>query len=288
MTTISASMVKELRDKTGQAMMDCKAALNDTGGDMEKAIELLRKKGMAVMDKRSERETKEGRVVSRSSADNKTVALFALCSETDFTAKNEEFIATAEAGAEALLAASAAPTDEATLGALPTPDGSTIADKVNDIISKTGEKTTLGSFARLQLDGDGVVHSYVHFNNKLGAVVQLETDKPVDAETLKPLAGDLAMHATVFNPDALNRDEVDPALVAKEREIAAEQVKGKPENIIEKIVDGKLNKWYGDIVMLEQAFVKDDSKTVQEVIAETAKQLGVQITLAAFKRVAAG
>ncbi len=288
MTAISATMVKELREKTGQAMMDCKKALSETAGDMEKAIELLRKKGAAVMEKRSERETKEGRVVSRVSSDGKSGALFALCSETDFTAKNEESVARAEAATDALLAAGAAPADEAGLGDLPTADGSTIAARVNEIVSKTGEKVTLGDFAKFTANGNGLVHCYVHFNNKLGAIVQLETDKPVDQESLKSLAADLAMHATVFNPKALHRDEVDAALVAKEREIAAEQVKGKPENIIDKIVDGKINKWYQEIIMLEQAFIKDDSKQVQDVIAETGKSLGTAITLKDFKRIQVG
>jgi len=290
MTEISALIVKQLRDRTGQAMMDCKKALAETGGDMDKAVELLRKKGLAVMEKRSGRETTEGKLVGKLSPDGKTAVLTALCSETDFTANSDDFLKAAQVLADSLLHAATTPLCPDGAMKLDAPNGKKIGDIVNDIIGKTGEKITIGDFARFRLDGPGLLHCYVHFNGKVGALIHLQTDSPDAAAraAVKTLAADLAMHVTAANPLALARDDLDPETIAREKDIAAAQAKDKPAQIIDKIVVGKLNKWFQQVVLLEQPFVKDDSKTVQQLIDEVGKQAGTSLTLKQFRRLEIG
>ncbi len=290
MAAISAALVKELRQKTGQSMMDCKRCLVETEGDVEKSIELLRKKGMAVMEKRGERDTNEGCIVSKISDDGKKAIVVSLCCETDFTSKNDNFKIVVQAMADGLFNADTIPADTDALGALPAADGKTIAESINAIISQTGEKTTLGQFARYELDGPGLLFCYVHFNGKIATLLQIdaENEQAASSEAIKSLASDLAMHITAVNPDALSRDDVDPALIAKEREIAMEQVKGKPENIIEKIVDGKIDKWLGQIAFLEQPFVKDDKKSITQLVDEVGKEAGGKLTVKRFIRMQIG
>ena len=289
MAEITAAMVKELRERTGQAMMDCKRALAETDGDMEKAVQLLRKKGMAVMEKRADRLTNEGRVIGKISTDGKRAVLVAMCSETDFTAKNDDFTAVSEAVADALLAADNAPDNAEALGALPVGERK-VADIVNDIVSKTGEKVTVGQFCRFDLEGPGLLHCYIHFNNKIGTVLWIDTDSDAasEAEEVRTLAADLAMHITAVNPVAVDRDGVDKEQIAREREVAVSQVVGKPENMVERIVEGKLGKWFKQIVLLEQPFVKDDSKTVGGVLDEVGKKVGGKLTMKRFMRVQIG
>jgi len=290
MVEITAALVKQLRDQTGQAMMDCKIALTQSGGDVEKAVDLLRKKGLAVLEKRGGKETKEGRIVGKISPDGKCAALATLCSETDFTAKNEKFQHTAHALIDALLGAPNQPPSAEALAQLKTNDGKVVADIINDLISQTGEKITLGEFARYDLDTPGILYCYVHFNNKIGTLLQLETTSSaaVAHETVKILANDLAMHVTAINPIAISRNDVPPDIIAREKEIAADQVKNKPENIVAKIVDGKLHKWYQQHVFLEQPFVKDDSKTVLQLLEEIGKQFDTTINVKRFVRIQIG
>ena len=290
MVTISAVMVKALRDRTSQSIMDCKRALTETEGEMDKAIALLRKKGVAVMEKRSGRETKEGHVVSVQSTDGRSAAIVLLCCETDFTAKNEEFQKSVTAIANGLLSAPTVPKTLEELLSVSLEGGQDISATVNSIVSKTGEKIAVGGFARFDLEGPGLLHSYIHFNGKIGTLVQLEvdTEEAVGCEELKGLVSDLAMHITAENPTAVNREEIDEELVAKEREVALSQVKGKPENIIDKIVKGKLNKWYQQMVLLEQPFVKDPDKRVQEILSSVGKEIGSEIRLKRFSRVQVG
>lgn len=289
MAEISAAMVKQLRDRTDQAMMDCKKALVEAAGDLEKAVDILRKKGMAVMEKRAGRDTNEGKIVGRIADDGKTAVITMLCSETDFTSKNDSFVAAAELVAEALLAADAEPASAQDLMQL-TADGKKVGDVVNDIISTTGEKITLGDFARFQLEGAGLLHCYVHFNGKVGTLVQIiaDSDAAASAPAVTQLAADIAMHVTATNSAAVAREEVDPETVAREREVAAEQVKDKPANMIDKIVEGKLNKWFQQIVLVEQPFVKDDSMTVAELLDKVGKDVGGKLTVKRFARIQIG
>lgn len=289
MADITAAMVKQLRDETGQAMMDCKKALQETDGDISKAVELLRKKGMAVLEKRGSRETKEGRVVGTVSSDGKTAAMVMVCSETDFTSKSEDFQQTAASILEALVQASSVPDSMEAMLDLSTSDGQTVAEVVNTIISKTGEKITVGNFSRFDLDGHGILHCYIHFNGKVGTLLQIDSGEAVSGnETVQTLASDLAMHVTASLPSAVTRQEMDPEEVAKEKEISSQQVQGKPEHIVEKIVSGKMNKWYQQYVLLEQPFVKDDKKTVGQLVDEIGKRADSTLSVKRFSRMQIG
>jgi elongation factor Ts len=288
MAEISAAMVLELRKMSGQGMMDCKRALQDTDGDVEKAMDLLRKKGLATMAKRAGRDTSEGLVVSKISPDGKTAALATLCCETDFVAKSDAFVATAQILADVALTC---PADEGIENVLEiSADGRKFSDIMTELVSKTGEKTQVGDYAKYQLDGPGLISTYIHFNEKVGTMVQIETGDETFAagEVLKQTAADIAMHITATKPLALNKDQIDPETIEREKAIFAEQVKNKPANIIDKIVEGKINKFYAENCLLLQPFVKDDSRTVEQVLADAAKQAGGEAKIKRFVRFEVG
>lgn len=273
MAEISASVVMKLRKISGQGMMDCKKALEESGGDMEKAMDMLRKKGLATMAKRADRDTSEGRVVKALSPDGKTAALVTLCCETDFVSRNNDFVAACETLAQGALNAAAADQGEEALINVVV-GGKKIGDLITELVSKTGEKTQIGDYTRYRLSGPGVIGSYVHFNDKVGTIVEIETSDDNTAKAVKTVADEIAMHVTAMNPVAVDRSAVDPAVVAREREIAAEQVKDKPANMIGKIVDGKMAKFFKENCLVDQPFVKDDSKTVSEALTQAAKTAG--------------
>lgn len=288
MAEISASAVMKLRKMSGQGMMDCKKALTEADGDVEQAMEILRKKGLATLAKRAEKETTEGLVVAQTSPDGKTVAMATLCCETDFVAKSEGFEATAQKLADYALACDA---DEGVDNILETTvDGQKFSDLLTETVSKTGEKTQVGDFAKYNLDAPGLISIYIHFNKKVGSMVHIQTNDQAtaDAEELKQAATDIAMHATATKPLALQRDDIAPETIEQEKSILADQAKGKPENIVEKIVEGRMKKFFAENCLLDQPFVKDDSKTVAEVVAEAAKQAGGEAQLKRFVRFAVG
>jgi len=288
MAEISASTVMKLRKMSGQGMMDCKKALQEADGDIEKAMEILRKKGLATLAKRAARETTEGIVVSKISGDGKTAALAALCCETDFVAKSDDFISAAETLAEYAIACKA---DEGADNLLETEiDGKKFGDVLTELVSKTGEKTQVGDYAKFKLDAPGLISIYTHFNKKVGAMLQIQTGDGgvAESEQLKQVAADIAMHITAINPLALDKDGISPDVIEQEKAIYAEQVKNKPANIIEKIVEGKLNKFFAEKCLLSQPFVKDDSKTVAQVIDAAAKQTQGQAKIKRFVRFAVG
>lgn len=271
---VSASDVMKLRKMSGQGMMDCKKALGETGGDVEKAMEMLRKKGLATMAKRAGRETSEGRVIVKASDDSKTVAMASLCCETDFVAKSDDFAATLEVMSNYMMACDA---NEGTEALNETAiDSKKLAEVITDAVAKTGEKTEVGDYAKFSVDGNSVVGTYIHFNGKTGAMVVVEADNAdvASSDDMKVVANDIAMHVTAAKPVAVDRDAVDAALIAKEREIAAEQMKGKPAEIIDKIVDGKMNKFFADNCLVDQKFVKNEELTISKLVTETAKKLG--------------
>ncbi len=286
MAEISAAAVMKLRKISGQGMMDCKKALEETGGDLDKAMELLRKKGLATLEKRAGRETTEGRVICTATPDGKTTAMAALCCETDFVAKSQDFVAAAdllgkyaieaaeETGAQVLMETQV--------------EGRAFADIITETVSKTGEKVEIGEYHRIRLEKPGVVGTYVHFNNKTGAMVLIETDSDATAKAIRQTANEMAMHVTAMKPVAVDKDSIDPEILKKEREIAAEQMKNKPANIVDKIVDGKINKFLQDNCLVNQPFVKDDSKTVEQALSEAAKQAGGQAKIKRFVRVEIG
>ena len=288
MSEISAAMVMELRKMSGQGMMDCKKALQETNGDVQQAMDLLRKKGLATLAKRAGRDTSEGLVVCRRSDDGRTAVLVTLCCETDFVAKSDDFVATSKKLADYALAC---PADEGVDKLLETSvDGKTFNDVLTETVSKTGEKTQVGDYAKFTLDGPGLIGTYIHFNEKVGTMIQIETGDEATAgnDVLKQTATDIAMHTTATKPMALDKDQIDSEVVEREKAIFAEQVKGKPENIIEKIVEGKMQKFYVENCLLQQPFVKDDSKTIEQVLAEAAKQAGGEAKMKRFVRFEVG
>jgi len=286
MAEISAAAVMELRKISGQGMMDCKKALQEAGGDIEQALDILRKKGLATLAKRAERDTTEGLVVGKSSPDGKTAAIASLCCETDFVAKSEDFTALARKLAEFALVC---PAEQGAENILQTAVG---GKKFNDIltetVSKIGEKTQVGDYTKYTLGGPGLISTYIHFNEKVGTMVQIDTSDQATAGAMKQTAADIAMHITATKPLALTKDQIDPTTLERERAIFADQVKNKPANMVDKIVEGKMQKFYAENCLLQQAFVKDDTKTVEQVLAEAAKKAGGRATIKRFVRVAVG
>ncbi len=288
MTEISAAMVVELRKMSGQGMMDCKQALRESGGDVDKAMDILRKKGLATLVKRAERETKQGLVVCGAGNNGKTAAMASLCCETDFVAKNDDFIAAAKTLIDYALACTE---DEGIDNVLDTEiSGKKYRDILTELVSKTGEKTLVGDYQKFTLDKPGFISTYIHFNEKVGTMVQIDTSDQTIAEKdmLKKTGADIAMHITATKPLALNKEQIDPETIKHEKVIFAEQVQNKPANIVEKIVEGKMKKFYAENCLLEQPFVKDDSKTVEQVLNEAAKKEGGQAKIARFVRFEVG
>jgi elongation factor Ts len=288
MAEISASAVMKLRKMSGQGMMDCKKALGETDGDVDKAMEMLRKKGVATMAKRAERATSQGRVVSRMIDDGKTGIMASLCCETDFVAKSDGFGAAAQTVLDYAVACDA---PEGLDSLLKTSiDGKSLNEVITDNVSQTGEKTEVGDYAKFKLTGPGLITSYIHFNGKTGAMVMIEAsdDSVSDSSQLAEIANDVAMHITATKPLSLDKGGIDPEVVAKERDIYAEQVKNKPAEIIDKIVDGKIGRFFADNCLLQQPFVKDDKKSVEQVVADAAKQAGGTAKVTRFVRFEVG
>ena len=288
MSDISAADVMKLRKMSGQGMMDCKKALGETNGDVDAAMELLRKKGLATLEKRSARETSEGLVVCKISDDGKCAAMATLCCETDFVAKSDDFVAAASALVDYAMSCDADSGAEAIMATVV--DSKDYNSLLTETVSKTGEKTQVGDYAKYKIDGSGIIATYIHFNGKVGTMVELETsdENVASSDVLKQVGVDIAMHITAANPLGLDADSIDPAIIEQERKIAAEQVKGKPENIIAKIVDGKMRKFLSENCLTEQPFVKDDSKTVGQVVGEAGKQAGGNAKIKRFVRFAVG
>lgn len=288
MAEITAATVAKLRKMSGQGMGDCKKALEETNGDLDQAMEILRKKGMATLAKRAERETSEGAVVSWQGEDGKVAAMATLCCETDFVAKSDDFVALAKNIGDYIAAAE---TDEGPDAILQSSvAGQTFEQVLTETVSRTGEKMQVGEFVRFRVPGSGLIGTYVHFNNKVGSMVRIDAgdDSVAQSPAVQQAAADIAMHITASKPLALDKDSLDPKVVEAERAIYAEQVQNKPPEIIEKIVDGKMQKFYAENCLLEQPFVKDDSKTVKQVLDAAAKEAGGQAAVKQFARLAVG
>jgi len=277
---ISAADVNKLRQQTGAGMMDCKKALTETNGDFEAAIDFLRKKGAKVAASRQDRENNEGAVIARSSTDGKRGVIIELNCETDFVAKNAEFVAFAN-----LIANTAVEQNPASIEALYDLeidlDNSRvkIGDAIIDKTGKIGEKIGVSKYE--VVEGEKVI-SYIHGNFRLAVLVALSANVDGADEAGK----DVAMQIAAMNPVAVDKDGVDATTIARELEIAKDQIRaeGKPEEMVEKIAAGKLNKFYKDSTLLNQEFVKDSSKSVAQFLAGIDKGL----TVTAFKRVALG
>jgi elongation factor Ts len=277
MSAISAADVNKLRQMTGAGMMDCKKALTEAEGDFEKAIEILRKKGQKVSASRSDRDAKEGSVFVKSSDDKKEAVLIALNCETDFVGKNEEFQNLGKLIAETAFANK--PASKEALLALNV-GGLSINDKIVELVGKIGEKIEVSEY--IHMKGEAVV-AYIHAGAKLGVLVSL---KGVNGKDVTDAGKDVGMQIAAMNPVAVDETSVDKDVIAKELEIAKAQIlaEGKPENMVDKIAAGKLNKFFKESTLLPQAFVKDNSKTVAQYLDSVSKGL----TVAEFKRVAIG
>lgn len=258
--SISAGMVKELREKTGAGMMDCKKALQDANGDMERAAEILREKGIAKAAKKSDRIAAEGLAAVEVSG-NYAVAV-EVNSETDFVAKNEEFQNLVKEISEHIVSTRPADLDAALAGAIGAV--SSLNEYLNEKVAKIGERITLRRFSVLEKPESGVLGTYLHMGGKIGVVVVL------DGTTDETLAKDIAMHIAAANPRYISRDQVSQEEVEKEREILKAQAlnEGKPANIVEKMVEGRLSKFFEDICVNDQAFIKDPDKKVAKLLGE--------------------
>jgi elongation factor Ts len=274
---ITAQDVNKLRQMTGAGMMDCKKALVEADGDFDKAVEILRKKGQKVSASRADRETSEGVVLIKTSADNSKGVLIAFTCETDFVAKNDNFVALAQQVTD--LAFEKSPADIDALKAIPV-EGMTLGEKIIENTGKIGEKLEISAYE--VLEGETVV-PYIHSNMKLGVMVALKNVAGADVEE----AGkDVAMQIAAMNPVAVDKDGVDQSTIEKEIEIGKDQARqeGKPENIIEKIALGKLQKFFKENTLLSQTFVKDNSMSIEKYLDSVNKGL----TVSNFKRISIG
>jgi elongation factor Ts len=286
MAEISAAIVVKLRKMSGQGMMDCKKALEEANGDLDKAMEILRKKGLATLAKRAERETKEGLLVLVEGPGFFSMAT--LCCETDFVAKSDDFLAAAEAIKQYVRACAA--DEDANSIAETAVNGRKFSDVITETVSKTGEKMIVGDYTRFGIPKPGLVGTYVHFNGKVGSMVQIDAsdEKVAGSAALKQAASDIAMHITASKPLALDIQSLDPQVVEQEKAIYAAQVQNKPPEIVTRIVEGKMKKFYADYCLLQQPFVKDDTKTVEQVLGEAAKQAGGKASIKRFVRFEVG
>lgn len=274
--TISAADINKLRQATGAGMMDCRKALTESNGDFEAAIDWLRKKGAKVAALRGDREAKEGVVIAKTTADNKTGIAVCVSCETDFVSKNADFVAFAQSIADAAIANNVKSLDE--LNAV-TINGAKVADLVNDKLASIGEKIGITKFERVDAP---YVASYIHGANRIGVLVGMDKEA---AEAGK----DVAMQIAAMNPVAVDPSSVPAATIERERAIATEQIQadpkmaGKPAEMIAKIAEGKLNAFFKESTLLSQAFVKDSSKSVGDYL----KSAG-DVKVTEFKRVALG
>ena len=285
---VSAATVAELRRETGAGMMDCKKALQESGGDKEAALAYLRKKGIAAAEKRSERSANEGVVAIARSDDGQMAALVEVNSETDFVAKNDGFRQFADNVAKLVLnwkdAEGKGVEDLKTLSL----GSTTVGEALSDLIGKIGEKLEIRRFARVQAP-KGFVGHYIHADSKLGVMVVLEGITTASGEAAS-LGRDLAMQVAAASPAVVNREEVDAAKVESERAIEMDRARteGKPDGAIPKIVEGRINKWFADVVLLEQPFIKDPKIVVKNIVADAAKRAGTDIKVKSFVRFRVG
>jgi len=273
MVEISATLVKELREATNVGMMECKKALQEAGGDKDKAIKILRERGLAIAGKKAGRAVNSGVIAAQVAADGASGVMIEVNCETDFVARNEVF----RAFVKQLLAKA-----QTTAGELAPQAQAELAAKIAEI----GENMMVRRNVRFDRQGAGRVAAYIHTGDKVGVLIEVGADQ--DAAAARPefaeLVKDLTLHIAAAHPQYLDRKAVPAALVAGEREIYAKQVEGKPANIVEKIVGGKLEKFYAQVCLVEQAFVKNPDVTVTQLVAEAGKKVGAPITIRRFAR----
>jgi len=270
---ITVDMIKTLRDRTNAGMMDCKKALQETGGDMEEAVAYLRQKGLAVAHKRAARETAEGQVWAFMAPDHRSGVLLEVNCETDFVAKTPAFVEIGAKLVEHLAGVGLETVEELLAHPAPQLPELTVADYLNDVIAKTGESIRVRHFTRYTGD---LITAYIHHGGKIGVLLEMSGAGPLP-ETLAA-AKDVAMQVAAANPLAVSRENLSPEEVEKEKAIFQAQARdsGKPENIIERMVTGRLEKFYKEACLLEQAFVKNPDITVGQFLKEVGKELQVR------------
>lgn len=275
--TITATDINKLRQATGAGMMDCRKALTETNGDFEAAIDWLRKQGQKVAAKRSDREAKEGVIIAKTSADNKTGFVVCISCETDFVSKNAEFVAFAQRIADAAVANDVKSAEELNEVSI---NGAKVSDMINDKLASIGEKIGVAKFERIEAP---FVASYIHGANRMGVLVGLTSEAPEAGK-------DIAMQIAAMNPLAVDAESIPPATIERERAIVVETMKadpkmaGKPDEMIAKIAEGKLNSFFKEQTLLAQAFVKDAGMSVGDYL----KSAGPGLKVTEFKRVALG
>ncbi|HFQ8908235.1 translation elongation factor Ts [Clostridioides difficile] len=284
MANITAQMVKELRESTGAGMMDCKKALQEAEGNMEKAVDLLREKGLSKAAKKAGRVAAEGLVAIEMNDDNTVASMVEVNSETDFVAKNEDFKVFVKDAACMALA-----TDKEDIASLlgeTHKEGITLQEVLNNRVAKIGEKLDFRRFAKVVTNGQ--VAGYIHGGGKIGVLVEMETEAR-DAKVLE-LGKDVAMQVAAMNPKYVSRDEVDAEYIAHETEVLTQQAlnEGKSANIVEKMVKGRLEKELKEVCLLEQTFVKNPDITVKQLVADVAKAVGSDIKVVKVVRFEVG
>ncbi|NEU03329.1 MULTISPECIES: translation elongation factor Ts [Clostridium] len=280
---ITASMVKELRERTGAGMMDCKRALSETNGDMDKAIEILREKGLAAAAKKAGRIAAEGLVVTYISEDNKKGAIVELNCETDFVAANEEFVKLAKNIAKQITYSNVTTVEELIEEKYIEDEASTIKDTLTALIAKIGENMSVRRFKRFSVE-NGMLQSYIHGGGRIAVMVEVACDK--QDETVAQVGKDVAMQVAAANPLFLDETAVDHETIEKEKEIYRVQAlnEGKPEKIVEKMVDGRVKKYLKEVCLVDQVWVKNPDYTITKYLQEESKKIGADIKITRFAR----
>lgn len=290
---ITASMVKELREMTGAGMMDCKNALKETDGNMEKAVDVLREKGLSSAAKKSGRVAAEGLVVIKQTSDNKEAVMVEVNSETDFVTKNEEFKAFVDEVADIALSEKVASLDELLNSKS---SAGTVQDLLTSKIAKIGENMNIRRVARLTVK-NGVIASYIHAGGNIGSLIKVESDSD-DTAALLELGKDIAMQTAAMSPKYLDEKSVDEDYIKHEKEVLKTQAlnenaalpegRRKPEQIVLKMIEGRFRKELKEVCLVDQAFVKEPKKSVKDIVSECAKKLGKDIKIAEFVRYQVG
>lgn len=288
---ITASMVKELRDKTGAGMMDCKKALSESEGEYQRAVDILREKGIAKAASKAGRATSEGLISSFVSKDQKSGAMLEVSCETDFVARTDEFRAFCSSLVEQLAGESSSE-DIETFRSQPfgQAGSGSVDEALTGLVAKLGENMKLSRIKKLGAKKSGAMATYIHAGDKLGAMVEFDGVTDSSSAAFAALGRDIAMHIAAANPRSVNRDAVDQSMIDKEKEIYRQQAlnQGKPEKIIDRIVDGKIGKFYTEVVLLEQPFVKDPDQSVGDLLKSKSAEIGENLTVVNFVRLCLG
>lgn len=275
---ITAAMVKELRDETGLGMMECKKALIEAAGDKQKAIRILRERGLAIAGKKAERTAKEGRVACEIYDGGRAGVMIEVNCETDFVARNAVF----QNFVNELLQVAKTVEDNRL--------GEVVKEQTAAKIAETGENIVVRRNVKYTLQGNGIIAGYIHLGEKVGVLVEVGCEKAetVNAELFRETVKDITLHIAAANPTYLKREDVPADVIQSEREIYAKQVQGKPANIVQKIVDGKMEKFYQQTCLVEQAFVKDPDHSVADLLKSRGESLGDKLTIRRFTRFQVG